>query len=104
MRTRLAITMSLGAAVCLALTATTTVPEGHHAARLVMAGDDPARLADVMLDKDFDAARAAREIEAALAARDAELARSFLDLAAARGVALSPALIEKVVRAEHDAA
>ena len=102
--TRLAITFSLGIAVCLALAAALSVPEGMHAARTIAAADDPVRLSELALDKSFDAAVATREIEAALAAGDTELARSFADLALERGVAIAPALIEKTESAERGAA
>jgi hypothetical protein len=102
--TRLAITLSLGIAACLALAAAASVPGGVQAAREIAAADDPVRLAELGLDRSFDAGVAAREIEQALAAGDAELARSFVDLAAERGVALAPALIEKTFSMEREAA
>jgi hypothetical protein len=102
--TRLAITLSLGIAACLALAAAASVPAGVQAAREIAAADDPARLSELGLDRGFDAVVAAREIEQALAADDAELARSFVDLAAERGVVLPVALIEKTESMERDAA
>jgi len=102
--TRLAITLSLGIAACLALAAALSLPEGIYAARAIAAGDDPVRLSELALDKSFDAAVATREIEEALATGDVELARSFLDLAAERGVPIAPALIAKTESAERDAA
>jgi len=102
--TRLAITLSLGIAACLALAAALSMPEGIHAARTIAAAGDPVRLAELALDKSFDAAVATREIEEALATGDVELARSFLDLATERGVAVPPALIAKTESAERDAA
>jgi hypothetical protein len=102
--TRLAITLSLGITACLALAAGASVPAGMRAARTIAAADDPVRLSELALDKSFDAAVASREIEAALAAGDTELARSFVDLAAERGVAVAPALIEKTESAERAAA
>jgi hypothetical protein len=102
--TRLAITLSLGAAACLAIAGAISVPEGIHAARTIAAQDDPVWLSELALDKNFNASVAAREIEAALAAGDVELARSFVDLAAERDVAVPPALIAKTVEAERDAA
>jgi hypothetical protein len=104
MLARLAVTLSLGAAACLALAAPFSLPEGIHAARTIAAADDPVRLSELALDKSFNASVAAREIEQALAAGDIELARSFIDLAAERGVALAPALIAKTESAERDAA
>jgi hypothetical protein len=104
MLTRLAITLSLGAAACLALAAGVSMPEGIHAARTIAAADDPVRLSEQALDRIFNAAVATREIEEALAAGDVELARSFVDLAAERGVAVEPALMAKTELAEEDAA
>jgi hypothetical protein len=100
--TRLAITLSLGIAACLALAAAASVPGGVQAAREIAAADDPVRLADLQLDKSFNADVAAREIDQALAANDTELARSFVDLAAERGVALPAALIDKTESMERD--
>jgi hypothetical protein len=102
--TRLAITLSLGIAACLALAAAVSMPEGMHAARTIAAADDPVRLAELALDKGFNATVATREIEEALATGDVELARSFIDLAAERAVAVPPALIEKTESAERNAA
>jgi hypothetical protein len=104
LRTRLAVTLSLGIAACLALAAGFSLPEGLGAARLIAAADDPVRLADLQLDGSFDVAVAAREIDQALAAGDVELARSFIDLAAERGIAVAPDLTEKVQQKEQDAA
>ena len=69
MLTRLAITLSLGAAACLALAAPVSLPEGIHAARTIAVADDPVRLSELALDKLFNAAVAEREIEAALAGK-----------------------------------
>jgi hypothetical protein len=102
--TRLAITVSLGAAVWLAALGVFSLPGGIDAARTLAAADDPVRLVELALDKEFDAAVAVREINAALAEGDIELARSFVDLAAERAVAISPTLIAKVDSAEQDAA
>jgi hypothetical protein len=102
--TRLAITLSLGFVACLAFAAPFTVPEAIHAAGEIAAAHDPVRRAEFALDRNFNAAVAAREIEEALATGDVELARSFLDLAAERGVAVAPTLIEKTESAERDAA
>ena len=104
MLTRLAITLSLGVAACLALAAGVSLPEGVGAARLIAAASDPVRLSELGLDRSFDASIAAREIEQALAAGDVELARSFIDLAAERGLAVAPGLIEKTQVLERDAA
>ena len=104
MLTRLAITVSLGTAALLALAMLVSVPEGVGAARTIAAADDPVRIADLALDKQFDAAVATHEIGEALAAGDTELARSFVDLAAEREVKLAPETIQKIEIAERDAA
>ncbi|MEA2871218.1 MAG: hypothetical protein QOH67_1194 [Hyphomicrobiales bacterium] len=104
MLTRLAITLSLGIAACLALAAAFSMPAGVHAARTIAAADDPVRLSELALDKSFNATVATWEIEEALAAGDVDLARSFIDLAAERGVPIAPALMAKTESAERDAA
>jgi hypothetical protein len=102
--TRLAITLSLGIAACLALAAGVSMPNGVDAARTIAAADDPVRLSELALDKSFNGVVAAREIETALREGDVELARSFLDLAAERHVAVAPELTAKIETAERDAA
>lgn len=92
---------ALAAVALLALAAVYAVP---RAADAVDGLDDPSRIANRALDDKFDAAVAGREIEAALAANDADLAQSFVDLAAARDVALDPALVDKVKSATAEAA
>jgi hypothetical protein len=93
------IALPLGVAFACAIAALAVVPRGLEAESLLLAQDDPVRLADHVLDRSFDAPVAAREIQAALAADDAELAKSFLDLARARNVAVDPTLAEKVATA-----
>jgi hypothetical protein len=104
--TRLAITLSLGIAALLALAGAVSMPGGVEAARIaaVAASDDPVRIADLALDRQFNAAVAAREIEEALGLGDTELARSFVELSAERGVAIPPVLMAKIESAEQDAA
>jgi hypothetical protein len=102
--TRLAITLSLGIAACLTLAAGVSMPNGVQSAREIAAADDPVRLSELALDRNFDAAVAAREIEAALVSGDTELARSFIDLAAERDVAVASDLMAKTESAERDAA
>lgn len=104
MLTRLAVTVSLGIAALLVGAAALSVPVGIDAARTVAAADDPVRLSELALDKQFNATVAAREIEDALGAGDTELARSFLELAAERDVAVAPAQKAKVESAERDTA
>ncbi len=88
----------------LAAVAVYVVPRGIEARALLAIADDPVRIADRALDETFNAALATREIEQALADKDADLAHSFVELAAARHVALDPALTEKVNVAVAEAA
>lgn len=66
------------------------VPAGREAYALVSVRDDAARLADLQLDGVLTPERTATEIDAALAEDDGELAASFLALAQARGIEVSP--------------
>ena len=63
--------------------------------QLAIAGD-PVKISDQALDRTFNRAVAEREIRAALASGDIDLAQSFVALAADRGVAIDPALTDKV--------
>ncbi len=101
---RVHIGPALLAAALLAAAASYVVPRGLEANALLAIEDDPARIAEHALDGKFDADLARREIEEALAAKDADLARSFVELAAARQVALDSALIERVNAAVAEAA
>lgn len=101
---RVHIGPALLAAALLAAAACYVVPRGLEANALLAIEDDPARIAEHALDGKFDADLARREIEEALAAKDADLARSFVELAAARQVALDSALIERVNAAVAEAA
>lgn len=86
----------LAAVALLAAAAWYTIPRGLEAQTLLSIEDDPAAIAERALDAKFDAALAQREIEEALAAKDADLAQSFVELSAARNVALDPDLKSKV--------
>lgn len=92
---------ALLAAVLLAAAAGYALTRAQDA---VAVADDPARIAARALDGKFNAAVAEREIAAALAVNDSELAQSFVDLAAARHVALDPATVAKVNAAVAEAA
>lgn len=94
----------VAAALICAAGAVTVLPRAVEAVTLLYVEDDPAALADRQLDQVFDAARASREIEQALAAKDSDLARSFVDLAQARSIGLSPELLAQVEAAEKAAA
>jgi hypothetical protein len=93
---RLKLRLLLAVIGLLAWSAWTVVPQGGDAARLLAAADDPVRLADIALDRQFDAQTAAREIAAALAGDDADLAQSFLELADSRGVPVPSDLRRRV--------
>jgi hypothetical protein len=84
--------LGLMVAAGLALAAVWTVPRGIDAGRTLAARNDPAQIADLALDRGFDAGVAEREIRAALAAGDPELAQSFIELARERAVAIDPRL------------
>lgn len=95
---------ALLAAALLAGLAFCVVPRGFEASLLLAIADDPAQLAERALDGKFTADVARREIDAALAAKDADLANSFIELAAARQVALDPVTRDKVKAAVEEAA
>ena len=90
-------------AACCAALACYVVPRGLEANRQLAIADDPAAISAEALDRQFNAAAARRGIEDALAAKDIDLAQSFVALAAARHVAVDPALIEKVHAAAAEA-
>jgi hypothetical protein len=100
--TRSSIAPVVLVAAILALVAAYVVPRGIDARAQLAMADDPAAIAARALDEKFTAGLAAREIERALAAGDADLAQSFVELAAARHVALPAALIDRVKRAVAD--
>jgi hypothetical protein len=66
--------------------------------------DDPAKISERALDNVFGRSVAEREIRSALAAGDADLARSFVELAAARNVAIDPRLADSLKEARADEA
>jgi hypothetical protein len=80
------------------------LPPGFDAGWLLYAQDDPALLADRMVARTLTPAVAEREIAAALEAGDADLAASFAALARERGIAIAPALSERIDAAVADAA
>ena len=95
---------TLIALVLCAAAAGSLVPRGFAAQAQLGIKDDPAAIADRALDGIFDSTVANREIVSALAANDPDLAQSFVDLAAARQVAVDPALATKVQAAVAEAA
>src|SRR2546421_13048179 len=92
---KFSIVFSFALMAALLAAAGTTVPRAVHSGRLLAAADDPARLSDLALEKEFDAAVAAREIAAALAADQIELAQSLVQLARERAIGLHPVLIAR---------
>jgi len=91
-------------ALALAAGAIALVPRGFDAGWLLVAQDDPVQLADRVVEKSFTPAVAEQEIAAALEAGDVDLANSFVDLAAERGIALPPQLMDKVKAANSTSA
>jgi hypothetical protein len=63
------------------------------------ATDDPVKISDQALDQSFNREVAEREIRSALASGDIDLAQSFVALAAARSIAIDPALTDQVTQA-----
>jgi hypothetical protein len=92
------------AAVLLAAGSVVLAPRGFEAGALLLAQDDPVRLADHALDKVFSQALAEREIAAALDAGDIDLADSFVALARERAVAIDAVLMARVEAAHGTAA
>jgi hypothetical protein len=72
------------------------LPRGYDAGRLLLAQDDPVKLADRAVAERLTPAVAEREIAAALAAGDVDLANSFSDLSAERAIAISPELAARL--------
>jgi hypothetical protein len=103
-RHALTLRMTIAVALTLGVMTALTVPGGIDAARLIAAQDAPEELADLALEKKFNAKVANDEITAALAADDPELAQSFVELADSRRVAVAPALRALVEEANGAAA
>jgi hypothetical protein len=92
------------AALALGAMAAALVPRGYDAGWLLLAQDDPVRLADHAVAQRLTPAVAEREIEAALAAGDVDLANSFVDLAAERAIAVRPELAARLADANSTSA
>jgi hypothetical protein len=101
---RSGIAVALVLVVFFGLTALLLSPRAIAAGWLLALRDDPAGLADKLLERKFDSAVAAREIDAALAENDPELASSLLELARDRNVSVAPDLAERVASANTTAA
>lgn len=89
--------------VALVAAALYLLPQGKRAAELHMAANDPAKLADLQLDRVFTAEYANREIASALDADDADLAASFNALADERGVPVRDDLKARLKEAQSPA-
>jgi len=98
------IAVPLGLLFACAIAALTVLPRGYLAESLLSAQDDPGKLAEIALDRSFNATVAAREIRAALDADDPDLAQSFLDLARERKVSVDADLAKKVDEANSSSA
>src|SRR5215475_5382428 len=92
----LSLRLSLVLAGALGVAAWLVAPQAIMAAHWLAAEDDPVALAELGLDRNFDAQVAGREIAAAVAAGDVELAASFVELARERNIAVDPALLARV--------
>src|SRR5262245_58143178 len=92
----LSLRLSLVLAGALGVAAWLVAPQAIMAAHWLAAEDDPVALAELGLDRNFDARVAGREIAAAAAAGDVELAESFVELARERNIAVDPALLARV--------
>ena len=88
--------VALVGAVVFALVAVMLIHGSVAARNQLAAADDPVEISDQALDRTFNRDVAEREIRAALASGDIDLAQSFVALAADRGVAIDPALADKV--------
>jgi hypothetical protein len=86
-------------AVVFAIAAFLCAPQTYEAGFLVSHADDPADIADHLLDRTFSGTVAEREIAAALDSQEVDLANSFAELARDRGVVISPAVTEQLARA-----
>src|SRR5262249_8479951 len=91
-------------ALALGAMAAALLPRWYDAGFLLLAQDDPVKLADHAVAERLNPAVAEREIEAALAAGDVDLANSFVDLAAERGMAIRPELVARLASANPPAA
>jgi hypothetical protein len=74
-------------------------PQAYEAGFLLVHADDPADLADHLLDGTFNRPVVEREIVAALDGKDVDLANSFAELARDRGVAIDPRLTDRLAAA-----
>jgi hypothetical protein len=100
---RLPVVLVLLGAIACAVAALIAVPRGIEAESILAIENDPVQIAERGLDQTVNPEVVRREIEGALAADDADLAKSFVDLAQDRGIAVDPALVERVTAAVAEA-
>jgi hypothetical protein len=91
------------AAVC-AIAGFLCAPQAYEAGFLLVYADDPADLADHLLDGTFTRLVVEREIVASLDGEDIDLANSFAELARDRGVAIDPRLTDRLAVANSTTA
>ena len=91
--------LPIAIAVVLGIAAFLCAPHAYRAGVLLIHADDPAALADHLLDGSFNGPVAEHEIKAALDGADVDLANSFAQLARDRGVAIDPGLAEQLATA-----
>jgi hypothetical protein len=97
------VVLTLLAAIACGVAALIIVPRGIEAESVLAIEDDPVQITERGLEQTLNPELIRREIEAALAAKDADLAKSFVELAQDRGIAVDPALAEKVTSAVAEA-
>jgi hypothetical protein len=83
-------------AAVLAIAGFLCAPQAYEAGFLLVHADDPADLADYLLDGTFTRPVVEREIVASLDGKDIDLANSFAELARDRGVAIDPRLTDRL--------
>jgi hypothetical protein len=93
-RDPLSLAIAVGAVLAIVLVA--IAPHGYESAWRLALQDDPVALVEHEVGRQLTPAVVAKEIEAALARDDADLANSFLELARERGIAVDPALVERI--------
>jgi len=97
-RARIA-TALVGLALC-GITCALLWPHARESLRILLAQDDPARLADLKVNSTLrNSQKIDENIEVALAAGDADLASSFVELAREKNIALDDGLSQRVAAA-----
>jgi hypothetical protein len=86
-------------AAVLAIAIAILAPRGLEAGWLLLAQDEPAKIAERAVDQRLTPEIANGEIAAALDAGDVDLANSFVELAQAHGIVVDASLTEKLVAA-----